>query len=103
MTGKDQDLVFSFVGGGGGVGLGAISAYPSPSSPDPIDLTQEDDALQRALALSIQEMQRVDGVGGGDKGGGGGDKGGGEAGSGGGSGGISLEDQELSRCVCWAW
>ena len=51
---------------------------PSPPSHtlplDPIDLTKEDDALQKALALSLQEMnQQPD------------------------SGGISLEDQELSR------
>ena len=43
---------------------------------DPIDLTKEDDALQKALALSLQEMQQQPD-----------------------SGGISLEDQELSRCV----
>ena len=41
---------------------------------DPIDLTKEDDALQKALALSLQEMQQQPD-----------------------SGGISLEDQELSR------
>lgn len=67
---------------------------------NPIDLTQEDDALQRALALSIQEMQRSDGVGRID----GGDSGGGSGGGGGSSavtssGGISLEDQELSRAL----
>ena len=41
---------------------------------DPIDLTQEsqDDDLQKALALSLQDMQHQ-------------------------SGGISLEDQELSK------
>ena len=54
---------------------------PPPSSLslillDPIDLTKEDDALQKALALSLQEMQQQPD-----------------------SGGISLEDQELSRCV----
>ena len=43
--------------------------------PDPIDLTGEEDALQKALALSIQEMQRQSG-----------------------GGGISIEEQELSRC-----
>ena len=40
---------------------------------DPIDLTQDDD-LQKALALSLQDMQHQNG-------------------------GISLEEQELSRCV----
>ena len=43
--------------------------------PDPIDLTQEDNALQKTLALSLQEMQQ--GSTGGPQ--------------------ISLEDQELSR------
>ena len=59
------------------------SLLPSPSSSlslilllDPIDLTKEDDALQKALALSLQEMQQQPD-----------------------SGGISLEDQELSRYV----
>ena len=58
------------------------SLLPPPSSLslnlllDPIDLTKEDDALQKALALSLQEMQQQPD-----------------------SGGISLEDQELSRCV----
>lgn len=41
---------------------------------DPIDLTQEDNALQKALALSLQDMQQsTSGAQ------------------------ISLEDQELSR------
>lgn len=40
---------------------------------DPIDLTQDDD-LQKALALSLQDMQHQNG-------------------------GISLEEQELSRYV----
>ena len=43
-------------------------------APDPIDLTQEDNALQKALALSLQDMQHnTSGAQ------------------------ISLEDQELSR------
>jgi hypothetical protein len=44
---------------------------------NPIDLTQEDNALQKALALSLQEMQQ--GSTGGPQ--------------------ISLEDQELSRAL----
>lgn len=50
----------------------------TPSSSDPIDLTKEDDALQKALALSIQDMQRQQVAGGGQ---------------------ISLEEQELSRAL----
>ena len=45
---------------------------PALYIPDPIDLTHEDDALQKALALSLQEMQQTGPQ-------------------------ISLEDQELSR------
>ena len=44
-------------------------------STDPIDLTQEDNALQKALALSLQDLQTSTGAQ------------------------ISLEDQELSRSV----
>lgn len=44
---------------------------------DPIDLTQDDD-LQKALALSLQDMQHQNG-------------------------GISLEEQELSRYVLWLY
>lgn len=57
-----------------------VHLLPSPSRPpqpqDPIDLTGEEDALQKALALSIQEMHRQPG-----------------------GGGISIEEQELSRWV----
>ena len=47
---------------------------------DPIDLTKEDDALQKALALSYQDTHLKQMVGGGP-------------------GGVSLEDQELSRAL----
>ena len=49
------------------------SSGPPLCSTDPIDLTQEDNALQKALALSLQDLQTSTGAQ------------------------ISLEDQELSR------
>ena len=50
------------------------ASLTTPCAPDPIDLTQEDNALQKALALSLQDMQHnTSGAQ------------------------ISLEDQELSR------
>ncbi|CAI8024840.1 Ubiquitin carboxyl-terminal hydrolase 25 [Geodia barretti] len=81
-------------GEGGGTGGTTPKPNPNPSASagqtpsnmdlahanrttDPIDLTQEDNALQKALALSLQEMQQ--GSTGGPQ--------------------ISLEDQELSRAL----
>ena len=54
--------------------------FSVPLSLDPIDLTTQDDDLQKALALSIQEMQKQQGGGMVQE-----------------STNISLEDQELSR------